>query len=160
MLCLLLLIWLSASLHFLWCVNWMRLSEIWMTLWCCWHSLKKMRERTFLTVSRFFFLNVVVIWLMLLHFNDENWESFLNSWLSILAHFANHHIDFSASLNSCICNLKCMHFICWMILFLWSLCFRYSFHTFNVFYIFHMICNQFDFNFKSLLLNLMTLSRK
>ncbi len=54
MLCLLLLIWLSASLHLLWCVNWMRLSEIWMTLRCCWHSLEKMRERTFLAVSRFF----------------------------------------------------------------------------------------------------------
>ncbi len=33
-LCLLLLIWLSASLHLLWCMNWMRLSEIWMTLRC------------------------------------------------------------------------------------------------------------------------------
>ncbi len=54
MLCLLLLIWLSASLHLLWCVNWMRLSEIWMTLRCYWHSLKKMRERTFLAVSQFF----------------------------------------------------------------------------------------------------------
>ncbi len=54
MLCLLLLIWLSASLHFLWCVNWMRLSKIWMILQCRWHSLKKMRERTFLVVSRFF----------------------------------------------------------------------------------------------------------
>ena len=47
MLCLLLLIWLFALLHLLWCVNWMRLSEIWMTLWCHWHSLEKMRERTF-----------------------------------------------------------------------------------------------------------------
>ncbi len=54
MLCLLLLIWLFASLHFLWCLNWMRLSEIWMTLQCHWNSLEKMRKRTFLTVSRFF----------------------------------------------------------------------------------------------------------
>ncbi len=53
-LCLLLLVWLSASLHLLWCVNWMRLSKIWMILWCCWHSLEKMKERTFLTVSWFF----------------------------------------------------------------------------------------------------------
>jgi len=54
MLCLLLLVWLSASLHLLWCVNWMRLSEIWMILRCRWHSLKKVRKRTFLAVSRFF----------------------------------------------------------------------------------------------------------
>ncbi len=54
MLCLLLLIWLSASLHLLWCVNWMRLSEIWMILQCRWHSLEKMKERTFFAVSRFF----------------------------------------------------------------------------------------------------------
>ena len=32
---LLLLIWLFASLHFLWCVNWMRLSKIWIILQCC-----------------------------------------------------------------------------------------------------------------------------
>jgi hypothetical protein len=54
MLCLLLLIWLSASLHLLWCMNWMRLSEIWMILRCRWHSLEKMRKRTFLAVSWFF----------------------------------------------------------------------------------------------------------
>ncbi len=54
MLCLLLLVWLFASLHLLWCVNWMRLSEIWMILQCCWYSLKKMKERTFLAVSWFF----------------------------------------------------------------------------------------------------------
>jgi len=53
-LCLLSLIWLSASLHLLWCVNWMRLSEVWMILRCRWHSLEKMRERTFLAESRFF----------------------------------------------------------------------------------------------------------
>ncbi len=92
-----------------------------------------------------FFLNIIVIWLMLLCFSDENWESFLNNWLSILTHFAKHHIDLSASLSSCICNLKYACFICWMILFLWSLCFKYSFHTFNVSYVFHMICNHLDF---------------
>jgi len=80
-----------------------------------------------------------------LHFNDENWESFLNSWLSILAYFAKHHIDLNALLNSYICDLKCAHFICWMILFLWSLCFRYSFHASNVFCVFHMICSRLDF---------------
>jgi len=37
-LCLLLLVWLPASLHLLWCVNWMRLPEIWMILRCRWHS--------------------------------------------------------------------------------------------------------------------------
>ncbi len=82
---------------------------------------------------------------MSLRFSDENWESFLNSWLSILAHFAKHHIDLNASLSSCICDLKCVHFICRMILFLWSLCFKYSFHASNVSYIFHMICNHLDF---------------
>jgi len=54
MLCLLLLVWLSASLHLLWCVNWMKLSEIWMILRCRWHSLEKIKKRTFFTVSRFF----------------------------------------------------------------------------------------------------------
>ncbi len=54
MLYLLLLIWLFALLHFLWCMNWMRLSEIWMTLQCHWHSLEKMRKRTFFAVSWFF----------------------------------------------------------------------------------------------------------
>ena len=92
-----------------------------------------------------FFSNVIVIWSMSLHFSDENWESFLDSWLSILAHFAKHHIDLNALLNSCICDLKCVHFICWMILFLWSLCFKYSFHAFNVSCVFHIICNYFDF---------------
>ena len=82
---------------------------------------------------------------MLLRFNDENWESFLDSWFSILVHFAKHHIDLNALLNSCICNLKCMNFIYWMILFLWSLCFRYSFHASNVSCVFHMICSHLDF---------------
>ncbi len=104
-----------------------------------------MRKRTFLAVSRFFFSNVVVIWSMLLHFSDKNWESFLDSWLSILAHFAKHHINLNASLNSCICDLKCAHFICRMILFLWSLCFKYSFHASNVSCVFHMICSRLDF---------------
>jgi hypothetical protein len=92
-----------------------------------------------------FFSNVVVIWSMSLRFNDKNWESFLNSWLSILTHFVKHHIDLSASVSSCIYDLKCVHFICWMILFLWSLCFRYSFHTFIMSYVFHMICSRLDF---------------
>ena len=92
-----------------------------------------------------FFLNVVVIWSVSLCFNDENWESFLDSWLSILTHFAKHHIDLSASLSSCICDLKCARFACQMILFLWSLCFRYSFHASNVLCIFHMICSHIDF---------------
>ena len=92
-----------------------------------------------------FFSNVVVIWSVSLYFNDENWESFLNSWLLILTHFTKHHIDLNASLNSCICDLKCACFACWMILFLWSLYFRYSFYASNVLCIFHMICNHLDF---------------
>ena len=92
-----------------------------------------------------FFSNVVVIWSMSLRFSDENWESFLSSWLSILAHFAKRHIDLNVSLSSCICDLKCAHFICRMILFLWSLCFRYSFHASNVLCVFHMIRNHLDF---------------
>ncbi len=92
-----------------------------------------------------FFLNVVIIWLMSLHFSDENWESFLDSWLSILTYFAKHHIDLNASLSSCICDLKCVHFIYQMILFLWSLCFKYSFHASNVSCIFHMIHSHLDF---------------
>jgi len=63
----------------------------------------------------------------------------------ILTHFAKHHIDLSASLSSCIYDLKCAHFACWMILFLWLLCFRYSFHASNVLCIFHMICSCLDF---------------
>ncbi len=53
-LCLLLLIWLFTSFYLLWCMNWMRLSEISMTLQCHWHSLEKMKERTFLAISWFF----------------------------------------------------------------------------------------------------------
>ena len=82
---------------------------------------------------------------MSLCFSDENWESFLDSWLLILVYFAKHYINLNASLNSCIYDLKCMHFTCWMILFLWSLCFRYSFYASNVSCIFHMICSRFDF---------------
>ncbi len=102
-------------------------------------------EKNFLHNISIFFLNVVVIWSMSLHFSDKNWESFLDSWLSILAHFAKHHIDLSALLNSCIYDLKCVHFICQMILFLWSLCFKYSFHTSNVSCVFHMICSHLNF---------------
>ncbi len=112
-----------------------------MSLTFAWEDEKKNFSRSI----SIFFLNVIVIWLMLLHFSDENRESFLNNWLSILAHFAKHHINLSALLNSCICNLKCVHFVCWMILFLWSLCFRYSFHAFNIFYVFHIICSHLDF---------------
>ena len=82
---------------------------------------------------------------MSLCFNDKNWESFLDNWLSILTHFAKHNINLSASLSSCIYDLKCARFACWMILFLWSLCFKYSFHASNVLCIFHMICNHLDF---------------
>ncbi len=89
--------------------------------------------------------NIVIMWSVLLCFNDENWESFSNNWLSILVYFAKHHIDFNASLNLCICDLKCMHFVCLMILFLWSLYFRYLFHAFNMFCAFHMICNHLNF---------------
>ncbi len=92
-----------------------------------------------------FFSNVVVIWSVSLHFNDENWESFFDSWLLILTHFAKHYINLSASLSSCICDLKCAHFACWIILFLWSLCFRYSFHTSSMLCIFHIICSHLDF---------------
>ncbi len=88
-----------------------------------------------------FFLNVVIIWLKSLHFNDKNWESFLDNWLSILTHFAKHHINLNASLSSCICDLKCAHFVCWMILFLWSLCFRYSFHALYWKYVVYVACN-------------------
>ena len=69
-------------------------------------------------------------------------------YMSIYSHvlvYQEHHIDLSALLNSCICDLKYMHFICQMILFLWSLCFRYLFHAFNVSCIFHMICSRLDF---------------
>ena len=82
---------------------------------------------------------------MSLRFSDKNWESFLDSWLSILAHFAKHHIDLSVSHSLCICDLKCARFVCWMILFLWSLCFRYSFHASDVSCVFHMIRNRLDF---------------
>jgi len=92
-----------------------------------------------------FFLNIIVICSMSLHFSDKNWESFLNSWLSILTHFAKHYIDLNALLSFCICDLKCAHFACWMILFLWSLCFRYSFHASNILCVFHIICNHLDF---------------
>ncbi len=112
-----------------------------MSLTFAWKNEKKNFSCSILV----FFSNVIVIWSMSLHFSDENWESFLDSWLSILAHFAKHHIDLNALLNSCICDLKCVHFICWMILFLWSLCFKYSFHAFNVSCVFHIICNYFDF---------------
>ncbi len=117
------------------------INEFAMSLMFVWESKKK----NFSCNILIFFLNIVVIWSVSLHFNDENWESFLNSWLSILTHFAKHHIDLSASLSLCIYDLKCAHFTCWMILFLWLLCFRYLFHASNVFCIFHRICSHLDF---------------
>ncbi len=102
-------------------------------------------EKSFLCSISIFFSNIIIIWSMSLHFSDENWESFLDNWLSILAYFAKRHIDLNASLNSCIYDLKCAHFICQMILFLWSLCFRYSFHASNMSCVFHMICSYLDF---------------
>jgi len=102
-------------------------------------------EKNFSCSILIFFSNVVIIWSVSSCFSDENWESFLNNWLLILAHFAKHHIDFNASLSSCFYDLKYMHFICLMILFLWSLCFRYSFHVFNMSCIFHTICSCLNF---------------
>jgi len=112
-----------------------------MSLTFAWKDEKKNLSRSI----SIFFSNVIIIWSMSLYFSDENQESFLNNWLSILAHFAKHHINLSALLSSCICDLKCAHFICWMILFLWSLCFRYSFYAFNVSCVFYMICSHLDF---------------
>ncbi len=102
-------------------------------------------ERNFSHSILIFSSNVVIICSVLSCFNDENWESFLNNWLSILAHFAKHHIDFKASLSLCIYDLKCTHFVYLMILFLWSLYFKYSFHVFNIFYVFYTICNHLNF---------------
>jgi hypothetical protein len=112
-----------------------------MSLTFTWEDKKK----NFLRSILIFFSNVVVIWSMSLRFSDENWESFLDSWLSILTHFAKRHIDLSTSLSSCICDLKCAYFVCRMILFLWSLWFRYSFHASNVSCVFHIICSRSDF---------------
>ncbi len=117
------------------------INEFAMLLMFVWENEEKIFSRNI----SIFFLNVVVIWSVSLCFNDENWESFLNNWLSILTHFAKHHIDLSALLSSCIYDLKCAHFTCWMILFLWSLCFRYSFHASNVLCIFHTIHSHLDF---------------
>jgi len=84
------------------------INEFAMLLMFVWKSERK----NFSCNILIFFLNVIVIWSVLLHFNDKNWESFLNNWLSILIHFAKHHIDLSASLNLCICDLKCTCFAC------------------------------------------------
>ncbi len=105
-------------------------------------SACKNEEKNFSYSILIFSSNVVIMWSVSSCFSDENWESFLNSWLLISAHFAKHLIDFNASLSSCICDLKCAHFVCLMILFLWSLCFRYLFYASNVSYVFHMICNH------------------
>ncbi len=117
------------------------INESAMSLMFVWESERKNFSRNI----SIFFLNVVVIWSVSLHFNDKNWESFLDSWLLILTHFAKHHINLSALFSSCICDLKCTRFACWMILFLWSLCFRYSFHASSMLCIFHMIRSCLDF---------------
>ncbi len=117
------------------------INESAMSLTSVWEN----EEKNFLRNISVFFLNIIIIWLMSLCFSDKNWESFLDSWLSILTYLAKRHIDLSASLSLCICDLKCARFACWMILFLWSLCFRYSFHASSVLCIFHMICSHLDF---------------
>ncbi len=89
-----------------------------MSLMFAWKKKKKNFSCNISTFSS----NDVVIWLILLCFTD-----------------------LSALLSSCICDLKCIHFTCWMILFLWSLYFRYSFHALNVFCIFYTICRCLDF---------------
>jgi len=68
--------------------------------------------------------NESAMWSKSLLFNDENCESFLSNWLSILTHFVKHQIDFNSLLSSCICDLKCEHFVSLMTLFLWSLYLR------------------------------------
>jgi len=90
------------------------INEFAMLLMFVWKDEKK----NFSCNISIFFLNIIVIWSVSLHFNNENWESFLNSWLSILTYFAKHHINLNASLSSCICDLKCARFACWIILFL------------------------------------------
>ncbi len=110
-----------------------------------WTSAYENEEKNFSCSILIFSSNVVIMWSVSFCFNDKNWESFLNSWLLILTHFAKHHIDFNVSLNSCICDLKCAYFVCLMILFLWLLCFKYSFYVFNMFCVFHMIRNHLDF---------------
>ncbi len=81
-------------------------------------------EKNFFHSISVFSLNESVMWSKSLLFNDENYESFLKSWLSILTHFAKHQINFNSLLSSYICNLKCECFVSLMILFLWSLYLR------------------------------------
>jgi len=81
-------------------------------------------EKNFFRRISVFSSNESAMWSKLLLFNDENCESFLSSWLSILTYFAKRQIDFNSLLSSCICDLKCEHFASLMILFLWSLYFR------------------------------------
>ncbi len=128
-LCSLLLFWLLASFYSLRCVNLMILSKIW--IWnvidiCLWEWRKEFP----LQHLDFFFKRCYHV-ISIILFQQRKLRK-LFSWLSILAHFAKHHINFNALLSSCICDLKCAHFVCLMILFLWSLCFRYSFHVSNV----------------------------
>ena len=117
-----------------------RMNESAMSLTSIWEN----KEKNFLRSISVFSSNVVVMQSLLLHFNNKNWESFLNNWLLILTHFAKHYIDWDASLSLCICNLKCACFICWIILLLWSLCLKYLFHVSRMSCIFHRICNHFD----------------
>jgi len=117
------------------------INELAMSLTFVWEDERK----NFSCNISIFLSNIIIICSMSLHFNDENWESFLNSWLLILTHFVKRYINSSALLSSCICDLKCARFACWMILFLWSLCFRYLFHASNMFYVFHTICSRLDF---------------
>ncbi len=116
-----------------------------MSLWCCWCLSEKIKERIFLVISWFF--SRTSLSFIQCHFTSvmKTEKVFLNSWLSILTHFAKRYIDLNASLSSCICDLKCTRFACWMILFLWLLCFKYSFHASNVLCVFHIIHSHLDF---------------
>ena len=84
------------------------INEFAMLLMFIWESERKNFSCNILIFS----LNVIVIYSLSLHFSDENWESFLNSWLSILTHFAKRYINLNALLSSCICDLKCARFAC------------------------------------------------
>jgi len=81
-------------------------------------------EKNFFYRISVFSSNESAMWSKSSFFNDENCESFLSNWLSILTYFAKHQIDFNSLLSLCICDLKCERFASLMILFLWSLYFR------------------------------------
>ncbi len=111
----LLLFWLFVSSHLLWCVNWMTLLKKQINLQCCWCLFKKVKKKTFLAIFRFFLQTLLSCNRYHFTLMMKIEQVFLNNWLSILTRFAKHHIDWNTSLNLCICNLKCVHFICWMI---------------------------------------------